>query len=588
MQHDKPKTPHLSLCARLTQYWACLVAVILIGLAFVHASELIWTSDDAFASFRYARNWARGLGLVFNPNERVEGITNPLWTLLLGVLYRAGFDIESAATWLGIVAYLSSIGLLLWVDRTDRRASDGDSDLLPVAALVAVADVDWATFASGGLETSLFTFCLLGACVASVHGTNPRVSGALSGFSCACASMVRPDGLLVMPALMLGLVRRERRSGLLPFALASLPLLGAFHGIRRLYYGDWLPNTYYAKSAFSSWWQQGAIYLGYFAERHWALLGVLSLSVAFAVANRLGMFTSGDAPAYQDTPHERTLWHRLLTSSAVAGIYGLGVVRVGGDFMYARLLVPTIPLLAIATATALRLALRRQAVLRSVLGVGMAGLLLLTPCPVDTSLVAHHGIVDERAYYQGGFVQAAEAEAAKLRDCLGEYPARVAIYGGELRLAYRADFPYAVESHAGLTDRFVAHQPLTSRQRIGHEKSAPAAYLVTTRRMHFAVSPIYAALSDPTGYIHNIHADLCGVDVRLLHWDPSFVDYVRRRGAKVTDYPAWLDRLIMQIPHMPDETVRRHWEMAQHFYFQFNEDERRAQAFSARLHHNPR
>ncbi len=29
---------------------------------------------------RYAYNLAHGNGLVWNPGERVEGITNPLWT----------------------------------------------------------------------------------------------------------------------------------------------------------------------------------------------------------------------------------------------------------------------------------------------------------------------------------------------------------------------------------------------------------------------------------------------------------------------------------------------------------------------------
>ena len=39
-----------------------------------------WIPDDAFISFRYARNIADGLGPVFNPGERVEGASNPLWT----------------------------------------------------------------------------------------------------------------------------------------------------------------------------------------------------------------------------------------------------------------------------------------------------------------------------------------------------------------------------------------------------------------------------------------------------------------------------------------------------------------------------
>src|SRR3954470_13240280 len=45
-----------------------------------HAYELAWLSDDAFISFRYARNWVTGKGLVYNAGERVEGYTNFLWT----------------------------------------------------------------------------------------------------------------------------------------------------------------------------------------------------------------------------------------------------------------------------------------------------------------------------------------------------------------------------------------------------------------------------------------------------------------------------------------------------------------------------
>ena len=63
---------------------------------------LSWLCDDAFASFRYADNWARGLGFVFNANERVEGISNPLWTMMLAVIGRAGFNIESAAIGCGV------------------------------------------------------------------------------------------------------------------------------------------------------------------------------------------------------------------------------------------------------------------------------------------------------------------------------------------------------------------------------------------------------------------------------------------------------------------------------------------------------
>ena len=42
--------------------------------------------DDAFIGFRYLNNLLSGRGLVFNPGERVEGITNLGWVLALAPL----------------------------------------------------------------------------------------------------------------------------------------------------------------------------------------------------------------------------------------------------------------------------------------------------------------------------------------------------------------------------------------------------------------------------------------------------------------------------------------------------------------------
>lgn len=79
-----------------------------------------------------------------------------------------------------------------------------------------------------------------------------------------------------------------------------------------------------------------------------------------------------------------------------------------------------------------------------------------------------------------------------------------------------------------------------------------------------------------------MHANLCGVDVRLLHWDPVFVDYVRARGANVPDFPAWLDQWLARIDTLPGDWARA--QAVEHFYFAHNSDPRRAAAFEARLH----
>ena len=46
--------------------------------------------DDAYITFRYARNLADGLGLVYNPGEWVLGTTAPLWAIVLAGGYRLG------------------------------------------------------------------------------------------------------------------------------------------------------------------------------------------------------------------------------------------------------------------------------------------------------------------------------------------------------------------------------------------------------------------------------------------------------------------------------------------------------------------
>ena len=52
--------------------------------------------EDCYITFRYARNLAEGAGLVYNPGEYVEGISNPYWAFCLAGLYRLGISMTLA------------------------------------------------------------------------------------------------------------------------------------------------------------------------------------------------------------------------------------------------------------------------------------------------------------------------------------------------------------------------------------------------------------------------------------------------------------------------------------------------------------
>ena len=67
---------------------ALLLSVLLGAVVFVifahNVQRHFFVCDDAFISFRYARHLSDGLGLVWNPGERVEGYSNFSRVLLLG------------------------------------------------------------------------------------------------------------------------------------------------------------------------------------------------------------------------------------------------------------------------------------------------------------------------------------------------------------------------------------------------------------------------------------------------------------------------------------------------------------------------
>src|SRR3990170_3063617 len=114
-----------------------------------------YTVDDAFITFRYARNLASGLGLVFNPGERVEGYTNFLWTVLMAGGYRLGFDLAIFAKLVGIAASLGTLYVLFKLSALIRPSSSR-SGTRALASLLLAANGAFATAAITGLETSLF------------------------------------------------------------------------------------------------------------------------------------------------------------------------------------------------------------------------------------------------------------------------------------------------------------------------------------------------------------------------------------------------------------------------------------------------
>ncbi len=205
-----------------------------------------WGCDDAFISYRYARNFAQGQGLVFNEGERVEGYSNFLYILLLtpSFMVTDGLGVYYVAFALNLV--LITISFLLFVAQVGRRL--GPESARAAAALFALCPVTWVWVASG-LETILVLLLQLVAWIALDRIEEGAGMGMLCllSASLALSFFARPEGVMVTVVVVVhSLMRRRWRLAawcVLGVGLAAAPYLYWKYS----YYGYLLPNTYYAK-----------------------------------------------------------------------------------------------------------------------------------------------------------------------------------------------------------------------------------------------------------------------------------------------------------------------------------------------------
>jgi hypothetical protein len=198
--------------------------------------------DDAFITFRYARNLSAGLGLVYNPGQAVLGTTSPLYAALLaGLAALLGADRLPAISF--TVALLADT-LGVWLFYRLARAAFADSGAAGLLALAYLAHPFRLDVASGGMETSLFVAGLLLLHERYLHGGRAWALGALS----AALFLLRPDAVLALLPLYAHWLWRDRRAALLAGAWAGL-LAGAWLIVATWLYGSPVPHSLTAKAA---------------------------------------------------------------------------------------------------------------------------------------------------------------------------------------------------------------------------------------------------------------------------------------------------------------------------------------------------
>lgn len=442
-----------------------------------------WLSDDAYITFRVVDNAVHGLGLTWNPAERVQAFTHPLWLFVLIIGRFASGEIYYSAIWLSIAISVVAFGVIA----IHLRATPTITFLGLLVLLGSKAYVDYST---SGLENPLTHLLLAVFLIVWFNGTassrplNDR-SLFLLFFLSALLALNRIDIILIVAPVLAYTFWRNRsvrtfKIAMLGFVPLILWLLFSF-----IYYGFPFPNTAYAKLATEiaplSLARQGIVY--FLNSLRWDPITLTVIMVALVIG-----ITSRKA--------------RFLALTIGLALYLIYIVRIGGDFMSGRfftapLLVAIVLLIARGDEVYRHRLIHRKngkslsiIIAIAIILLGLAGWVRYWQAgsPIGDAAHRDNGITDERAYYAphtGLFFSSRELHPWALQgvELRAQGPA-VVEHGNVGFLGFYAGPAVHIVDRNGLTDPLLARLPVRdpAHWRIGHfRREVPPGYVDTIR-----------------------------------------------------------------------------------------------------------
>ncbi|MEY9864094.1 arabinofuranosyltransferase [Catenulispora sp. GAS73] len=479
-----------------------LVLIAATALAYAAlAYQRRWIADDGMIAVRTVRQILAGHGPVYSPYERAETDTSTLWTALLTVGGGlTGFDVARIAVFGGLLCAVGGVLAALFATARFHARLSGKSRqlLVPGGALVLLGVSPFWDYATSGLETGLeilwLGLCWLVLVVWCAEAPDTKRQCAVA-FLIGLAPLVRPEFALMEAVFGVAawfLIRPGKRRTLLLFVTAqALPLITEI--LRAGYYGELVPLPALAKSASGSQWSRGWRYVeetlkGYFL---WIPLAILLIAATAHLMKKSALKT-----------RTTTI---LLATPVVAGLLlGLYVIKVGGDFMHARMVLPAVfllvlPVLLVPANTVLLPAVTATAVWAAYCGPTYAvhfydqkhavsederlGYQQWTGRPNPDTSAAYSAkekwIGDEIASWTAHGDRVLTSEGGIAVPLNPDLPFRFAVAAGRLgAVGAETSLRDEVVDTLGLANPLGAHLTVTEPGRPGHEKVLPWAWIL--------------------------------------------------------------------------------------------------------------
>lgn len=356
---------------------------LLLAFCIVIVLRNAWLCEDSFITLRVVENAVHGLGLRWNPLERVQVYTHPLWMLALIPARLVAGKAAAGAMGLSILCSVAALAVLLFRDIANVWSA-------LVAVLILTLSKAFIDYSTSGLENPL-AHLLLVLFFSEYFGARKKQRRLeLLFLYAALLACTRLDLALIVVVPIAQALRAERPTRREAFRAARwLAPIVLWELFSLLYYGFPFPNSYYAKLGAAV--PRGAL----ISQGFYFLLNSLSW-------DPITLFATGTLVAFSAT-RRGDARPQCLAASVV--IYIVYVISVGGDYMSGRFL--SVPLfVAVLGLTKLEIGPRSPELY---VGVGILALLGLTAprSPVlswdryESLGRSPQGVDDERGYRHG-------------------------------------------------------------------------------------------------------------------------------------------------------------------------------------------
>ena len=480
--------------------WAKILALCACVITIFIFLKNAWISEDAYITFRSIEQLFAGRGPIWNPHERVQVFTSPLWFWML-----AGVRLFTTDIFLGtIILSFCLLLVLLWI--IWKTVHDEWKFLLVV--LLLAASNGFFDYTSSGLENILAYGIIAGFTAIyfqlffreevpqkSEEFYRKKFFSILMLFGLLV--LVRHDlSLLLFPGVVYLLAKKRNlislKKGILISLVVLLPLI-IWSVFSLIYYGFPFPNTAYAK-----------LNTG-ISNRVLAMQGfqyfISSLKydpITLILIGAVGLYT-----ILLSRKHH-SLWPLLVGIF----IHFLYVGYIGGDFMRGRFFSYAYLIAVLLFAQGLNF--RSYPKTRIIFVVVVLYLFLFPHTPFNSPFDygndrVEAGIADERGIY---FRALSLRQYWKSKIHQQEYPSHIWCQEGKAAegisvfrnvglVGYCADLDAIIIDQNALTDPLLARIPVTGYWRIGHfQREIPPGYLEniageTARIENYQINGLY-------------------------------------------------------------------------------------------------